>query len=130
MACLRQPLAEPPGDYFDPDILAVNNHYPFGMLQPGRYWERGWYDSLGHRYGFNGMERDDDIMESRTSVSNARTGAGNSYTTQFRQFDPRTGRWWSRDPIVKAWESPPSLREISVQQVPEPEFQVFPRGME
>ena len=50
-------------------------------------------------------KRDDDIMESRTSVSNARTGAGNSYTTQFRQFDPRTGRWWSRDPIVKAWES-------------------------
>jgi RHS repeat-associated protein len=50
----------------------------------------------GYRYGFNGMEKDDELA-----------GDGNSYTTEFRQLDPRLGgRWWSPDPIVKPWESP------------------------
>lgn len=30
-----------------------------------------------------------------------------TYTTEFRELDPRLGgRWWSVDPIVKPWESP------------------------
>ena len=40
-----------------------------------------------YRYGFNGMEKDDEAK-----------GAGNSYTTEFRQYDPRLGRWLSLDP--------------------------------
>ena len=32
--------------------------------------------------------------------------AGNHYTTYFRQYDPRVGRWWSRDPVTHPWESP------------------------
>lgn len=50
----------------------------------------------GYRFGFNGMEKDDEIKTN-----------GNSYTTPFRMLDPRLGgRWWSTDPIVKPWESP------------------------
>src|SRR5690554_2533432 len=47
--------------------------------------------------GFNGMEKDDQIK-----------GKGNSYTTEFRQYDPRLGRWLSIDPLFKnfPWQSP------------------------
>ena len=41
------------------------------------------------------MEKDDEIK-----------GSGNSYTTEFRQLDPRTGRWWSTDPITHPQYSP------------------------
>lgn len=44
-------------------------------------------DEKVYSYGFNGMERDDEV-----------SGSGNSYTTQFRQYDPRLGRWFSIDP--------------------------------
>jgi len=27
-------------------------------------------------------------------------GEGNSYTTEFRQYDPRLGRWLSLDPLM------------------------------
>ncbi len=50
------------------------------------------YDSefyRSYRYGFNGMEKDDEVK-----------GNGNSYTTEFRQYDPRLGRWLSIDPMA------------------------------
>ena len=72
------------------------------MLQPGRYWERGRSDSLGHRYGFNGMERDDDILESRQRVNEAKSGAGSALNFGARIYDSRTGRWFSRDPVFQA----------------------------
>ena len=31
--------------------------------------------------------------------------AGHHYTTYFRQYDPRSGRWWSVDPVIHPWES-------------------------
>jgi RHS repeat-associated protein len=40
-----------------------------------------------YRYGFNGMEKDDEIK-----------GEGNSYFTYFREYDPRIARWLSIDP--------------------------------
>ena len=46
-------------------------------------------------YSFQGQERDDEVK-----------GAGNSYTTYFRQLDPRVGRWLSLDPIIKIDKSP------------------------
>ena len=51
----------------------------------------------GYRYGFDGMEKDDELK-----------GAGNSYTTEFRQYDPRVGRWLSLDPLMAKfpWMSP------------------------
>ena len=54
-----------------------------------------YYYRKGYRYGFNGMEKDGEIK-----------GEGNSYTTEFRQYDPRLGRWLSIDPKATAWESP------------------------
>jgi RHS repeat-associated protein len=48
-----------------------------------------------YRYGFGGQEKDDEV-----------SGIGNSYTAEFWQYDPRLGRRWNIDPIVKAWESP------------------------
>jgi len=54
------------------------------MLLPNRHESSNEY-----RYGFNGMETDKEV-----------SGTGNSYTTQFRQYDPRLGRWKSLDPLA------------------------------
>ncbi|MFT7155853.1 MAG: RHS repeat-associated protein, partial [Parvicella sp.] len=48
-----------------------------------------------YRYGFNGMEKDDEVK-----------GKGNSYTTHFRQMDPRLGRWLTIDPVFQPEQSP------------------------
>ena len=69
---------------FEANIEVANNYYAFGMLQPGRTFANADY-----RYGFNGMEKDDEVA-----------GVGNSYTTAFRQLDPRLGRWFSLDPMM------------------------------
>jgi|SRR5690554_45537 len=46
--------------------------------------------SDGYRYGFNGMEKDDNVK-----------GQGNSYNFGARMYDPRVGRWLSIDPLEK-----------------------------
>ncbi|GAA0876131.1 hypothetical protein GCM10009118_25410 [Wandonia haliotis] len=70
------------GDY-DPVLLSWSDYYAFGMTMPGR---NGGVD---YRYQFNGMEHDGEL-----------SGNGNSYTTEFRQYDPRLGRWKSLDPLM------------------------------
>ena len=57
-------------------------HYPFGSVMSERS-----FSSSDYRYGFNGMEKDDEIK-----------GNGNSYDFGSRIYDPRIGRWMSRDP--------------------------------
>ncbi|MBI1838361.1 MAG: hypothetical protein HYR91_13950 [Flavobacteriia bacterium] len=57
------------------------NSQVFGMEMPGKVSNSGSY-----KYGFSGMEMDNEI-----------SGNGNSYTTEFRQYDPRLGRWKSLD---------------------------------
>lgn len=58
-----------------------------------------FYDMLEmeYSYGFNSMEKDNEVK-----------GNGNSYTTEFRQYDPRLGRWLSLDPLFQnfPWQSP------------------------
>ncbi len=61
------------------------------MLLPNRHESPG----NDYRYGFNGMEIDDEVK-----------GYGKSYTTVFRQYDPRVSRWLSLDPIVHYGMSP------------------------
>ncbi|WEK34279.1 MAG: hypothetical protein P0Y53_17470 [Candidatus Pseudobacter hemicellulosilyticus] len=46
-------------------------------------------------YGFNGQE-----------MSNEIKGFGNSYTAEFWEYDPRIGRRWNIDPVIKVYESP------------------------
>lgn len=48
-----------------------------------------------YRYGYQGSEKDDEAK-----------GSGNSYTTFFRQLDPRVGRWFSIDPVFQPFQSP------------------------
>jgi RHS repeat-associated protein len=48
----------------------------------------------GYRFGYQGSEKDNEFK-----------GDGNSYTTEFRQLDPRLGRWLSVDPVIQPWQS-------------------------
>jgi RHS repeat-associated protein len=68
----------------------MGNYNPFGMVMPNA-------NNLGagtYRYGMNGMEQDKEVK-----------GGGNSYTSHFRQYDPRLGRWMSDEPKPVAYES-------------------------
>jgi RHS repeat-associated protein len=56
------------------------------MQMPGR---NGGED---YRYAFNGMEQDPEV-----------SGDGNSYTTEFRGYDPRLGKWKSLDPLMASF---------------------------
>jgi RHS repeat-associated protein len=81
-------------------VLDAQDYAPFGMVMPGRKFSAniiygGANAPQRYRYGFNGMERDDDV-----------NGQGNAYTAMFWEYDPRIGRRWNVDPIVKFWESP------------------------
>jgi RHS repeat-associated protein len=57
---------------------------PFGTTLYGRNWS-----SEKYRYGFNGIEKDDEVK-----------GQGNSYNFMFRFYDTRLGRFLSVDPLV------------------------------
>ncbi len=67
-------------------VKRVRSSYFFGMLMPGRHDE---INGNPYTYGFNGMERDEEIK-----------GAGNSYDFGARMQDPRLGRWLSIDPLA------------------------------
>lgn len=71
-------------DFYRADVVAYSDYLPFGMQMPGRHGNTGDY-----RYGFNGMEKDDEV-----------SGSGNAYTTEFRGYDSRLGRWKSLDPLM------------------------------
>jgi RHS repeat-associated protein len=73
----------------DAIVLMYSDYYPFGMQMPGRNMNNRDYS-----YGYNGMEKDDE-----------RKGEGNSYSTEFRQYDPLIGKWLSLDPLVKKYPS-------------------------
>jgi len=76
---------ETPKKFFSASKSTLD-YYPFGMQMPGR---NGMISGGEYRYAFNGMETDKEV-----------SGTGNSYTTQFRQYDPRLGRWKSLDPLA------------------------------
>ncbi|MCR9254448.1 MAG: hypothetical protein NXI20_28800, partial [bacterium] len=69
-------------------VIMTSDYYPFGMVMPGRNWTASGAEA--YRYAYNGMEQDNEV-----------SGNGNSYTTEFRQYDPRLGRWKSLDPLMK-----------------------------
>jgi len=47
------------------------------------------YSSSSYRYGFQNQEKDNEIA-----------GEGNTYEFKYREYDPRTGRFWSVDPLA------------------------------
>lgn len=75
---------------FTARVQSVTNYDPFGAEMAGRN-----YASNTCRYGFNGMEKEDELM-----------GSGNSYSAEFWQYDPRLGRRWNIDPVFEQSESP------------------------
>ncbi|WP_343791082.1 RHS repeat-associated core domain-containing protein, partial [Wandonia haliotis] len=70
--------------YYKPDVVGYSDYSPFGVT-----WRDGGETG---KYGFNGMEKDDEIK-----------GKGNSYDFGARMYDSRVGRWFSRDPLEKKY---------------------------
>ena len=66
------------------------DYSPFGVLLPERTSSTAFY-----RLGFQGQEHDDEV-----------SGSGNHYTAQYWEYDPRLGKRWNTDPVVKHHESP------------------------
>ncbi len=83
--------------YFNADVKAYNDYYPFGSLLPNRH-----QNTSDYRYGFQGQEMDDEVK-----------GEGNSINYKFRMHDPRVGRFFSRDPLSNqyAYNSPYAFSE-------------------
>jgi RHS repeat-associated protein len=67
-----------------PELLALNDYYPFGMLMPDRNPAAG----NGYRFGFNGQEKTDEVY-----------GKGNLNTALFWEYDTRIARRWNVDPV-------------------------------
>jgi RHS repeat-associated protein len=66
-------------------LQSTSDYSPFGVLLDGRTME-----GEGYRYGFNGMEKDDEVK-----------GKGNSYDFGSRMYDSRVGKWLTIDPFAR-----------------------------
>jgi len=73
--------------YYLADIRQSSDYSPFGVTLKGR--DFGLVGAEDNRYGFNSMEKDDELK-----------GTGNSYDFGARMYDPRLGRWLAVDPLV------------------------------
>ncbi len=67
------------------DVLEAQDHYPGGMIMPGRSFQ----GSDNYRYGFNGMEKDNEVK-----------GSANSLDFGARIYDPKILRFLSLDPLT------------------------------
>jgi hypothetical protein len=74
-----------------PELLALNDYYPFGMLMPDRYPAAG----NGYRFGYNTQEKVNEIA-----------GIGNWYTAKYWEYCSRTGTRKNPDPIRNPSLSP------------------------
>lgn len=72
-------------------VESANDYYPFGMEMFGRGI------TGDYRIGYNESEKDGEIK-----------GKNKSYTTYYRQYNPRVGTWLSIDPKMNnyPWQSP------------------------
>jgi hypothetical protein len=77
-------------DYYQADVINSSDFSAFGA----KLYNRGFAFS-DYRYGgAGGQEKDDEIY-----------GAGNSYSAEYWQYDPRLGKRWNVDPITYPWQS-------------------------
>ena len=74
-------------EYYEATVVSANDYYPFGSAMAGRK-----FNDNSYRYGFNGMEKDDEVK-----------GNGNSYDFGARLYDSRVGRWLSLDPLASKY---------------------------
>jgi RHS repeat-associated protein len=100
--------------FYTADLISAQDYYPFGSPMPGRNYSSGDY-----RYGFNGMEEDNEVK-----------GDGNSYDFGARIYDPRVGRWLSLDPLQTRYPalSPYNYVANSPIQFIDPDGQVINRA--
>nr|WP_321355560.1 RHS repeat-associated core domain-containing protein [uncultured Draconibacterium sp.] len=73
---------------YEADLLSSSTYYPFGMTIGTLS------DESDYRFGFNGMERDNEVK-----------GFGNSYDFGARIYDTRIGNWLSIDPAFREFPS-------------------------
>ncbi|MGB3946927.1 MAG: hypothetical protein WBM13_03000, partial [Bacteroidia bacterium] len=77
-------------EYYMPEVVSATDYFAYQKIMNGRTFNENAY-----RYGANsGNEKDDEIY-----------GSGNAYSAEYWEYDPRLGRRWENDPIVKPWES-------------------------
>ena len=76
-------------DYYQATIVSYSDYYPYGMLMDQRHGSNGDY-----RYGFQGQEKDDEVK-----------GEGHSIHYEFRDYDPRMGRFSSIDRLQGQYPS-------------------------
>ncbi|MGF1566414.1 MAG: RHS repeat domain-containing protein [Flavobacteriales bacterium] len=69
---------------FATHVTSLTDYYPFDSAMKGRTVTEGY------RYGFNAMEREDELY-----------APGSAYDFGARVYDGRLGRWWSVDLFVK-----------------------------
>lgn len=62
--------------YYRADVVNAYEYSPFGAIMPDRKWDSD--TTLKYRFGFNGMEKTNEIY-----------GEGNEYSTEYRQLDVR-----------------------------------------
>lgn len=78
-------------NYYLADVSSRQRFYPFGMVKP----DSNNLNIGDYRFGFNGMESDNEI-----------SGNKSMYTTYFRPYSTKLGRWLLTDPVVHPWQSP------------------------
>jgi len=69
------------------EVISAADYYAFGSLMPMRNASTDDY-----RYGFNGMENDNEVK-----------GIGNSLDFGARIYDPRVGTWLAVDPLRRKY---------------------------
>ncbi len=74
----------------EPDVKAVYDYYPFGMIMPGRT-----FNGAGYRFGFTGHEKLDEITGSLSTF----------YSTETRLYDARLGIWRGVDELFTEYPS-------------------------
>ena len=79
-------ITDEPAATETPAVESLTDYYPFGMTMPGRS-----YNAHTFRHGFTGHEKESDLAEG-------------IYTTEYRLYDARVGRWLSVDPLFEDYK--------------------------
>ena len=81
---------------YKPVVISANDYYPFGLQMDGRNFTLG--GAKGHRYGFNGKEKDQD----------GEWGSNTHYDYGFRIYNPAIAKFLSVDPLTSSypWYTP------------------------